>query len=261
MASVELLTANRVSDSMGPILDGIFAAAEAAGDTVRRSFAYGGSSEWLVLAGVGFKAHAEARDAHVREGGKVLHWDHGYFRREKVVDHMRMCINSDHPQQYLDRTPADPSRWDALEIPLREDCDPNGHILLIGMGTKSREYLREHYWEERTLHRLQGQLPGRKIIFRPKGKDRKRLPVPTDRLSPIEDLLRGAALVVCRHSNVAVDATIAGVPFEARDGAARWLQGKSFTPANRLDFLRRLAWWQYRAPEAAQAWAFAKRMA
>jgi hypothetical protein len=73
---------------------------------------------------------------------------------------------------------------------------------------------------------------------------------------PIEEALVGARLLVCRHSNCAIDATIAGVPFECEDGAAWWLAGKPFTAAARLDFLHRLCWWQWRHEESAQAWTF-----
>jgi hypothetical protein len=78
--------------------------------------------------------------------------------------------------------------------------------------------------------------------------------------TPIAQLLRGASLVVARHSNVCLDAVQAGVPFEAEDGAAVWLQRREFTPANRLEFLQRLAWWQWRAAEAPRAWQFLKGM-
>src|SRR5690606_31042250 len=99
--------------------------------------------------------------------------------------------------------------------------------------------------------------PGRKVIFRPKRRDDMKLPCKTDGETPIAELLRGSSLVVCRHSNVAVDAAIAGVPFECEDGAAAWLQARPYTAENRLDFLRRLAHWQYRPDEADRAWAFA----
>ena len=105
------------------------------------------------------------------------------------------------------------------------------------------------------------RFPGRRIVFKPKGSDPLRLPCErADPETPIEELLRGSALVVCRHSNCAVDAVIAGVEFEAEDGAATWLRGREFTPANRLEFLQRLAWWQYKPHEAAPAWSFAKQV-
>ena len=79
-------------------------------------------------------------------------------------------------------------------------------------------------------------------------------------ITPIEQVLAGARLVVCRHSNVAVDAVIAGVPFECEDGAAYWLQGKPYTVENRLDLLHRLCWWQWTCYEAPAAWRFIKGM-
>jgi hypothetical protein len=66
--------------------------------------------------------------------------------------------------------------------------------------------------------------------------------------------------VCCFHSSVAVDAVVAGVPYEAEEGAATWLLGKPFTTESRLDFMRRLAWWQWRPSEAPLAWAFFKRI-
>ena len=73
--------------------------------------------------------------------------------------------------------------------------------------------------------------------------------------------MRGARLVVCRHSNVAVDAVIAGVPVECEDGAAYWLRDKPYTPEVRRDFLDRLAWWQWKPEECMKAWEFIRRMA
>lgn len=245
---------------MSPVINAMRDTLRRDGCEVRTGQWYQGGSEWLVLAGVGSAAHNAARVRHLSKGGHVLHWDHGYFQREKVTGHMRMCIDSDHPQTWLDKTPDDSARWDALGLQLREDANPNGHIVLVGMGAKSRSYLNVHRWEETTYQRLVSQYPGKRIVYRPKGADRKRMPCPMDDRPHIADVLRGASLVVCRHSNVAVDAVIAGVPFEASDGAAMWLASKPFTVENRLAFLRRLAWWQYRAHETDQAWSFCKRV-
>lgn len=264
MATVEFLRVKKLSASMAPVMDAMIQAVRLAGDKVVETNIYRGQCDWLVLTGVGMRANNDARLAHIAKGRRVMHWDHGYFVREKIVGHMRMCIDSDHPQKWLDRTPAKPDRWDALGLSLRQDADPGGHIVLVGMGSKSRAYQNQYHWEEHKVAELRRRFPQRLIVFRPKGRDNKRLhgvQVINDSASPIEDVIRGASLVVCRHSNVACDAVLAGVPFECEDGAAFWLKGKPFDAATRLDFLRRLAHWQYKAHEADVAWKFAKEMA
>jgi len=261
MASVEFLRAHKLSSSGEPMLLALAEGARAAGDQVEETTQFRGKSDWLVLFGVGAAVNDQARKAQIARGGRVLHWDLGYFDRKKIVGHVRMSIDSDHPQQWLDRTEPNPERWGGMGVKLRSDSNPSGPILLVGLGRKSREYLKETMWERSMHARLRVRFPGRRIIFRPKGRDPLRLKCEIDAATPFADLLRGASLVVCRHSNCAVDATIAGVPFEAENGAAMWLQQRDFTPANRLEFLQRLSMWQWRATEAAQAWAFAKEVA
>jgi hypothetical protein len=243
------------------MLRALAAAIRAEGHPVIETRVYRGQSDWLILFGIGADPHNRARKAHIARGGRVLIWDLGYIDREKLVGHLRMSIDTDHPQQYFDRTSGEPDRLAALGVRLREHHDPDGPILLIGLGRKSRAYLGQPNWEQRTYAALHERFPGRRIVYRPKGQDDLTLPCEKDGETPIAQLLTGAALVVCRHSNVAVDAAIAGVPFEAEDGAAMWLQHRPFTPENRLDFLRRLAHWQWKPSEAAQAWAFAKEIA
>ncbi len=243
------------------MLAAIAEAARAAGDSATETKAYEGKSDWLVLFGVGAAVNDAARNAQLSRGGRVLIWDLGYVDRKKVVGHLRMSIDSDHPQQWLDRTEPNPERWASLGVKLRNDSNPTGPILLIGLGRKSRAYLNETMWERTAHAKLRARFPDRRVIFRPKGRDALRLKCESDATTPIDELLRDASLVVCRHSNVAVDAAIAGVPFEAENGAALWLQQRDFTPANRLEFLQRLSMWQWRSTEAAQAWAFAKEVA
>jgi hypothetical protein len=261
MASIEILRAHAPSSSGEPMLAALSLAAKEAGDTVKETRSFEGRSDWLILFGVGAPVNDSARNAQLARGGRVLMWDLGYVDRQKVVGNLRMSIDSDHPQQWLDSTPIAGDRWDRLGVALREDADAQGPILLIGLGRKSRAYLNAPNWERDAYKRLRQRFPERRIVFRPKGRDLTRLPCETDALTPIAALLRGASLVVCRHSNVAVDAAIAGVPFEAENGAAMWLQQRDFTPANRLEFLQRLSMWQWRSTEAAQAWAFAKEVA
>lgn len=235
------------------ILDAIAAAAKADGDTVKFTSSYEGNSDWLTLWGVGAEVNNLARNSQVSRGKRALVWDLGYVCRDV---HYRCSIDTDHPPQWLEKTQVGPDRWDSFDVELRDDFNKDGHILLVGLGRKSRRYLNEYTWEERQLPMLQKRFPGRKIIFRPKKGDRTRLNCKMDLDSPIQSILKGASLVVCRHSNVAIDGVIQNIPFEAEDGAAKWLKDL----ADRKEFLDRLAWWQWKPEEAAQAWKFLKQV-
>jgi hypothetical protein len=199
------------------------------GPHLRCTSQFQGHSRWLVLFGAGALVNNVARIMQLKGGGRALLWDLGYWGNR-----------------------------------LREDHDPRGPILLVGLGRKSRLYLNAPHWERDQLARLRFEFPGSRIIYRPKPDNgRNSYPVldcETNVETGIEQLLKGAALVVCRHSNVGVDAVIAGVPVRTEDGAAAWLNDKPFTPEVRLEFLRRLAWWQWSPNEAREAWQFARRI-
>lgn len=262
---IEILSAGgRRSSTAGPMLDAIEAAARAAGDQVEVTEAFCGRSDLLVLFGVGAEAHANARASQVNRGAHALLFDLGYFGRRKGPDgFLRVSIDRDHPQHLLDAAPDDGgARWAEHGIALREDFNPSGPIILVGLGAKSRIYLEADDWELEKLEELERRFPGRRIIHRPKpGQEFRRLRCDRDETTPISDLLCGASLVVARHSNVAAEAVVAGVPFEAEDGAAAWLNGREYSLANRREFLHRVAWFQWRAAEAAQAWQFLKGLA
>lgn len=261
LPSVEFLIPRKNNGVAEPMLRALQAAALEAGQAVRENGRFSNRCDWLVLFGVGAADRNEARNRQRDRGKRTIMWDHGYVERDKRGGHLRMSIDHDHPWRWFDATAPDPSRWDALGVPLREDADPSGPIILVGLGGKSRLYLKDQDWEARTLGHLMQRFPGQRIIHRPKpGHDFTPLHCDRDIDTPIAELLKGASRVVCRHSNVAVDAIVAGVPFECVDGAAYWMLDKPFTPEVRLDFLRRLAWWQWRVKEAPQAWQFITRM-
>lgn len=256
--AVEVLRAHKPSLTATAVLVALIAAMKNVGERVVETKQYRGDSEWLMLFGVGADAHSKARDHHVKAGGKAMLWDLGYFGRRKETGYVRGSINTDHPQALIDRAPTDPSRWDALGIRLREDYKRDGHIILVGLGRKSRAYFGDG-WEQAKYTELVKRFPPSRIVYRPKvDGDIVVLPCARDGTTPIESLLRGAALVVCKHSNVACDAAVAGVPFESTDGAAMWLAGRDYTQANRMEFLQRLAWFQWRPSEAKEAWQFFK---
>lgn len=215
---------------------------------------YRGEHRTLMLYGVGHESRDRARRQHLKRGGRVVMWDLGYWDRD---DGLRLAIDSIHPTaDQLALAPQGDRRPPAV---LREDADPAGHILLVGLGRKSLPLygLRALEWERRALSRLKTEFPSRRIVHRLKGGRGPRLPGTKEcAAESIEDALRGCALVVCRHSNVGVDACIAGVPVRCDDGAAAALysRGSTPTPADRAEFLRRLSWWNWRLHEAAEAW-------
>lgn len=224
------------------------------------STGYTGTKRRLMLYGPGGPTRLPVLARHLKRGGRVAMWDLGYWDRDHS---MRLAVDSLHPTRaQLAASPAAGRR----EFELREDADPAGPIMIVGLGVKSLyaygigEPLR---WERAKLKSLQARFPGRTIVFRPKG-DKVRLlgGLPLRHGMPIELALRGLSLVACRHSNVAVDAAVAGVPVECDDGAAAALYGENPQPTReqRADFLARLSWWNWGAHEAAEAWAWAERM-
>lgn len=226
-----------------------------------RTHKYEGCYDWLMMWGFGRTEHAKACKQHVESGKHVILWDLGYFGREKRAGYMRLSLDTWHPDQWMETTDPDPVRWRRLGIHLTHESKPEGHIVLVGMGPKSHAYLHDNSWEMRKFQELKRRFPNRKIIFRAKpGKPHALLPCTISIQGPIQDVLQGASLVVCRHSNVAVDAIVMGIPFECEEGAAKWLEGKPYTPENRVDFLYRLAWWQWKANEAKDAWDFILRV-
>ena len=159
---------------------------------------------------------------------------------------------------------ADPCRWAGTGRPLRAEFNPDGHIVLCGMGRKSRVQfgIDGTAWERKTLSKIRTAYPGVKVVYRPKAGAMETLDkdVRVDPTSPIERVVAGARLVVVRHSNVAIDACIAGVPVVCEDGAASKLYGADLcnpvhpSPEQRLQFLQSLAHWQYRPEESLSCW-------
>lgn len=227
------------------ILDAMACAAASQGITVRRTTRYTGSSPWYMTWGLGHPERRIWTDRHLAGGGHVIAWDLAYWDRARKF---RLTIDADHPYRLVRDMPETRLKG----INLREDHSPDGHIVVIGMGRKSvAVYDGAKDWESLAVKRAKRAYPGRKVIVRPKGLR-----------TPIEAALRGASMVVCRHSNVAIDACVAGVPVVCEDGIGRALYSGDIsnpikpTPDQRLRFLHNVAWWQWAPSEASDAWRF-----
>lgn len=220
---------------------------------------YQGTCHVLVIYGPGAPVRLDQTKRHLAAGGRVVMWDLGYWHRERAL---RMSLDTLHPTPaQLDLAP-DIHR---ANFELREDARSDGPILLVGLGAKScvAYGYRPLEWELANLCKLRERFPGREIIWRPKGGTPTTIPGTTLRHGmPIEEALRGCSLVVCRHSNVAVDACIAGIPVECEDGAAIALYHGNPRPTReeRGRFLQRLSWWNWGLNEAPQCWQWIAKL-
>jgi hypothetical protein len=224
---------------------------------------YRGRHRLLVLYGVGHPVRARTAKIHLRAGGRVAMWDLGYWNRNES---MRLSIDRNHPT--AEQLAANDHRTPRHRPKLagEKSFDPDGPILLCGLGPKSCKHLglTVGAWESQKVAELRLRFPDRTILFRPKPGNpfdkidgTRRAPI-----GPIEEALNGVSLVVCRHSNVAIDACVAGVPVECEDGAAFALYKDDPNPGEdaRREFLARLAWWNWGNHEAVQAWRFMEDM-
>lgn len=212
---------------------------------------YKGRSDILLTYGTGHPIRRPWWTRHRASGRHCIGLDFGY-----TPGYMRATIDHDHPQRLVREEPSD--RWEALGIELREDFAPEGPGVVVGLGQKALNVLglRPLQWEMKAadLIRSKGLIP----VHRPKKPRGPFLPAIKVAEGSIEQVLKGSALVVCRHSNVAVDACIAGIPVICSDGISYALYSKTPTPTRdeRLRFLHSMAYWQWKPSEAAQAWTY-----
>lgn len=215
----------------------------------------------LVIYGMGgplVYAHAKFHMKH----GTVLAWDVGYWGRyDPMMERKyRLSINGLHCPKLIMKGP-DPGncRLNAGNLSFKPAGDPNGPILLVGNGPKSNA-IGASGWTLKKSVEIRQKFPGKQIIYRPKPKRPMEQGVFFDKLSEggtIDEVLAYTSLVVCRHSNVAVDACRLGVPVVCEDGAAAAIYPHSLdeyenqpSAETRAEFLRRLAWWQWSRKEA-----------
>lgn len=213
----------------------------------------------LVLYGLGASDRLPHARAHKAAGGHFIALDAGYWDRKAEHRKFRVTVDDFHCPDLIMRGPSPgPSRLNESAVGIRSIGHPQqGHIVLVGNGPKSGAvgasgWAAEKSREIRRLH------PKRRITYRPK-RSFMETGVICDAIAAndkIEAVLANASLVVCRHSNVAVDACRMGIPVVCDDGAASaiypsHLEDEANQPSFELraEFLRRLAWWQWSAAE------------
>lgn len=206
----------------------------------------------LFLYGWGGAQQQRAIRAH---RGPYVAFDLGYWQREGYYERKwRVSINGFHCPDLIFKGPRPhPSRWEKHRFKVKpQGGNPDGPILLVGNSPKAVK-VGAGGWSIRMAQRLRDRFPEREIWYKPKPMRPPERRVPYDRMvtDDIEKILPRCSLVVCRHSNVAVDACRMGVPVACEDGAASsiypMLDDYENQPSMelRLEFLERLAWWQW----------------
>jgi len=218
------------------------------------------NADCIVVWGLG---HPKGQDLLRNAGSvRVMGFDLGYWKRNTKY---RVSFDGAHPQKFVMAKKRPMDRFLDDNIKLRQDGNPAGPIVLVGMGRKSADTYGERpgEWETKAVAGIRNVWPDKKIVFRPKAGGGDHVPRGIDSIQTsglIEDVIRGAAAVVCRHSNVGVDAVIAGVPAAASDGAAASvLKPLGSSPPEmlpqetRVEFLSNLAWFQWSPMELRKA--------
>jgi len=218
----------------------------------------------LMLYGLGGEDRYPAAMAHRRRGMKFVTWDLGYWDRMTTPRTFRFSINANHPKEVMRGDCLGPGRFESAQLRMGNVSNPSGPILLIGSGQKAVQ-TGARGWAHKKSAELRQRFPGKKILYRPKPGNPIENAVDYDGLSYglIDQALEGVSLVVTRHSNVSVDACRLGVPVVCDDGAGACIYPQRLDMAHaqpdeatRMQFLHRLAWWQWRADEAVEAWKF-----
>lgn len=219
----------------------------------------------LILYGLGGHDRLPVAQKHLSLGKPFIAVDIGYWGREDKDRVFRLSINSNHPENVMAGDAPSGERFLSANVPMGNLYDPEGHVLLIGNSSKSRVFGTDG-WTGQQCEAIRAAFPDKKLIYRPKPKHPIERVSDYDGLSegPIDEALIGVSLVVCRHSNVAIDACRLGVPVVCEGGAAAaiypTLENYTAQPSAeiRQEFLHRLAWWQYNSAEAVQCWEFIK---
>ncbi len=203
-------------------------------------------------------------------GKKAIYIDLGYWTRRIRSRHdgfHKLVVNDRHPTEYLMARPHTSQRFEQHGVPILPWRKEGRHILVAGMSAKAAaaEGLRANSWEQQTIRRLRA-LTKRPIVYRPKPNWKAARAIEGsafDRATPIEGLLRDCHAVVTHHSNVAVEALLAGVPVFCDKGVASLLGSKGLAsieqplmPEGREQWAHNLAWTQWSVDEMKQGLAF-----
>lgn len=221
------------------------------------------TKKWLFIWGGGGEHQNHLAKKQREAGGQVCFLDLGYWGRDKAktASSFRISFNEFHPNNYLHLAYGrEPNRFAREGISVLSLSRNKGHILICGMGRKSRAFygFNGMDWERKQVRRIREHFPEHKIHYRPKPHHYEALEGCLDASrGNIREALDGAFVCVVYHSNVALDCISAGVPCIASDGlgALFWPGGYDAphevpNPKRRSEFLEACAWFNWYPKES-----------
>lgn len=217
----------------------------------------------LVIYGLGGADRHTVGMDHVRNGRPLLSFDLGYWDRKLPHRKYRFSLNGLHPSQVMESPYLGAGRFLRSGLKIQAVTHPKkGPVMLVGNAPKSIAAGAGN-WTAKKSQELATLFPDQEIIYRPKPKRPAEQGVKCHRVSTgdLSSELRNCSLVVCRHSNVAVDACLLGVPVVCSDGAAAAIYPSKLEDyrnqpdlKTRTEFLHKLAHWQWGTNETELFW-------
>lgn len=202
---------------------------------------------------------------YIAAGRRVVFVDLGYWgRREggRFEGFHKVAIDGRHPSDDQMSRAMPHDRLERFKLRIRPWAENGEHILVAGMSDRISHTLgyEPGQWETETIQKIRRHTD-RPIIYRPKPSWRTAFPIRGSEFRPagtqtLEDALGKCWAVVTRHSNVAVDAIVRGVPVFAWDGAPAAMASQDlsqienpYRPGGRKQWLANVAYCQWRVKE------------
>lgn len=252
------------------VCQAMFAGIRASGDSVRlvsEASYQGPAADVAVFYGLSGNLERIFRD-YPAVGKTAVYIDLGYWARRaggglgRFRGYHKLGVNSRHPTAYFRKFSHDGTRASRLRLSVAP-WRTGRHILVAGMGFKAAnaEGLIPEQWERSVIREIALHTK-RPIIYRPKPSCHRSGPVGGVQFSPptqpLEEVFQDCHAVVTHHSNVAVDALLAGIPTFCWEGAATpmSLQDLSkietpYRPDDRQQWLHDVTWCQFHVDEMA----------
>lgn len=202
----------------------------------------------------------------------AVYIDLGYWRREGMQGYHKVVVNGRHPTAYFQRKRHNDDRLKALGVAIAPWRIRGRNILLAGMGYKASviaEHIAFESFERDAAAKLAAHSK-RAVYYRPKPNDERSRPIEGTTFArdlDLDRMLHNCHAVVTHHSNVAVDALVAGIPAFCWQGVAAPMAlqdlariEKPWFPGCRHDWACDISYCQWSVPEMAEGlpWRYLK---